>query len=197
MAARVKRGGPFYGHRKKHQINLLPREAFAASTAGRALAWLLSTFRIIVIVTEIIVLLAFLSRFFLDAQNTDLNELIAQKQAVVAAASNFERDFKDAQNRLAIFSEFTSEEALVTATIDTITANLPPEIFLSSLTITEENIRLEGASPTERGVQQFVVNLQASGHFEEVTVSQVESSPNQSLIIFTISLVQKTLKEQE
>lgn len=197
MAARVKRGGPFYGYRKKHQINLLPREAFAASAAGRTLVWLLSTFRIIVIVTEIIVLLAFLSRFFLDTQNTDLNELIAQKQAVVAAASNFEKDFKDVQSRVEIFSEFASEEDLATTTIEAITANLPREIFLNSLALTEKNIRLEGASPTERGIQQFVVNLQANANFDEVTVLQAESSPNQSLINFTISLVQKTLKEQE
>ena len=59
---------------KKQQVNLLPEKGFTSTTTGRVLTWILSTFRIIVIVTEIIVMIAFLSRFWLDAQNTDLSE---------------------------------------------------------------------------------------------------------------------------
>ena len=64
--------------KKSSRINLLPQEEFAASTLGRILAWILSTFRILVIMTELIVILAFLSRFWLDARTTDLNEEIKQ-----------------------------------------------------------------------------------------------------------------------
>ena len=83
---------------KKEEINLLPQKGFASTTAGRILAWILSTFRIIVIVTEIIVMVAFLSRFWLDAQNTDLDEEITQKQALIAASLGFEKRFKQTQS---------------------------------------------------------------------------------------------------
>ena len=50
---------------RKEEINLLPQKGFEATTAGRILAWILSTFRIIVIITELLVMVAFLSRFWL------------------------------------------------------------------------------------------------------------------------------------
>ena len=61
---------------KKKNINLLPKEEFDASVVGRLLRWAMGTFRIIVIITEMIVMAAFLSRFWLDAQNSDLNDEI-------------------------------------------------------------------------------------------------------------------------
>src|SRR3989304_6667942 len=105
--------------RKKstHQINLLPQEQFAASTSGRILAWALSTFRIIVIITELVVILAFLSRFFLDAQNADLSEQIEQKSGIVAASSDFEKTFRQTQKKLEIFSVLTDQEKLATGVL--------------------------------------------------------------------------------
>ncbi len=78
--------------KKKRRINLLPQEEFAASILGRVLAWLLSSFRAIVSLTEMTVMIAFLSRFWLDAKSADLNELIRQKQPVIASTSDFEKE---------------------------------------------------------------------------------------------------------
>ena len=60
--------------KKEPEINLLPQEEFEGSVIGRILKWGLSTFRIIVIIVEMVVMAAFLSRFWLDAKNSDLNE---------------------------------------------------------------------------------------------------------------------------
>ena len=78
-------------------INLLPKEEFAASTWGRILTWLLSTFRIIVIFTEVIVMAVFLSRFWLDAKANDLNELLRKNQAILKTTTEFENEFRDIQ----------------------------------------------------------------------------------------------------
>ena len=89
-------------------INLLPQEEFAASTLGRILAWLLSTFRIIVIFTEVIVMGVFLSRFWLDAKANDLNESLRKNQSILATTTDFENDFRDIQTKLDTFSKVTS-----------------------------------------------------------------------------------------
>lgn len=178
--------------KKKFQINLLPQAAAVTTTAGRVLVWVLSTFRIIVIVTEIIVLLAFLSRFFLDVQNSDLNELIKQKQAVVAASIDFEKDFKDAQERLELFSQLTSEENLVNPTLDSIVGYMPPEILLNSIILAEGNIKLYGYSASERGIQQFIVNLKSSDLFEKVVLLTIESDKTDpTLSFFRINIIPK------
>ena len=81
--------------KKQAQVNLLPQEEFAGTTFGRTLRWAMSSFRIIVIATEMIVMLTFLSRFWLDARNADLNDLIKQKSAVLSASADFEKEFKE------------------------------------------------------------------------------------------------------
>ena len=70
---------------KNKSINLLPQEEFDASIFGRTLKWAMGTFRIIVIITEMVVMGAFLSRFWLDAQNSDLDNSIKIASAQISA----------------------------------------------------------------------------------------------------------------
>ena len=88
-------------------------------------------------------MLAFLSRFWLDAQNTDLNELIKQKQAVLAASSSFEKKFKDTQARLKIFSNFTSEEGVVADAMSEMSSRLPPDALLASVSFKDGGIEIK------------------------------------------------------
>jgi Tfp pilus assembly protein PilN len=157
------------------QINLLPQKNFEQTTTGRVLAWILSTFRIIVIVTEIIVMIAFMSRFWLDAKNTDLTDEINDKKAVLAASSNFEREFKDTQARLAIFSQTIATQEIPSTSLVTVTSYLPDNVNLTSFSLTRNAIVLQGSSPDEMSIQQFLTNLTASGKFRDVNLTELES----------------------
>ncbi len=172
--------------KKAALINLLQKEDFSTTTVGRILSWILSTFRIIVIVTEILVMLAFLSRFWLDAQNTDLNELIKQKQAVLASSLPFEEDFKDTQSRLAVFSDFAKEEGIIADFFTIISSRLPPDVLLNSITYTPGGIEIEGFAVNEKSIQQFIVNLYAEDAIEEVTLGEVAFSLENQLLGFTL-----------
>lgn len=172
---------------KKNTINLLPQEEFAQSTIGRVLAWLLSTFRIIVIVTEVFVMAVFLSRFWLDARSADLNDLIKQRQAVLAASSEFENEFRSTQEKLKIFSALTAVDEPVTNQLGSASELVPPEIVLISFSIANNEIKLEGLSPNERGIAQFIANLEASEVFEEVAITQI-STDKETQIFLAFSL---------
>ena len=159
---------------RKEEINLLPQKGFEATTAGRILAWILSTFRIIVIITELLVMVAFLSRFWLDAQNTDLNDQIRQKQAVLTASQDFEIRFKDIQERLKIFSELTSKKADIVNLISTITINLTPDIVTSEIVVGGEQIVISGVTPNEKSIEQFIVNLEETPNFKDVGIVEIK-----------------------
>lgn len=178
MAARKK---------KKNKINLLPQEEFAQSTLGRVFAWLLSSFRVIVIVTEVFVMMVFLSRFWLDAKSADLNDLIKQRQAVLAASVDFEKEFRGAQKKLDIFSKLTSADKLTTDHLNNTSSLVPPEIILSSFSFTGNDIKIEGISPNERGIAQFIANLEANDEFEEIVITQI-SSDQETQVLLTFSL---------
>lgn len=175
--------------KRKNLINLLPKSEFESSTTGRVLLWLLSTFRYIVIITELVVMVAFLSRFWLDARNSDLDDQIKQKKAQIVASQSFEEEFRNTQQRLQIFSELTSDGTNSLEVLDTLSTNIPPEIFLDTLAIQKDLIRVEGFSLTERAVAQYIVNLEDGEIFEQVNLTDIERSlENDSLIEFSLSI---------
>lgn len=160
---------------KKEEINLIPQKGSELTTAGRILGWLLSTFRIIVILTELIVMTAFLSRFWLDAQNSDLSDEIEQKQAILMAFSDFEREFKDTQKRLKIYSDYTSKKYLISDLLTKITRTIPKDAFLTSINLSENKIHLEAITQDEKSIQQTVSNLSTIDIFKEVNLLGIET----------------------
>ena len=180
--------------RTKIEINLLPEKGFSTTTSGRILAWLLSSFRIIVIVTEVIVMVSFLSRFWLDAQNTDLNDEMKTKQAVLQASEDFERDFKETQLRIKVFSELYSEQDIYSNSRNTLTPLLPPDIFLTSIVFKSGKMTVQGLTASERSIQQLLVNIDESDIFVGAElISMSTNSDDPSLLTFEIETTIKLL----
>lgn len=173
---------------RQDKINLLPESGLEGTTFGRVLAWILSTFRIIVIVTEIIVMIAFLSRFWLDAKNTDLSDQIEEKQAILSSSANFEKEFKATQRKLEIFSQVTANEKVTTSSLSTIVSLLPVDLFLNSVTFNDNSVSIEGKSPNEKSIQQLIVNLNSTGEFEKINLTDLKSDiSNPNLFTFKLS----------
>jgi len=178
--------------KKSSKINLLPQEEFASSTLGRVITWLLSTFRILVIMTELIVIIAFLSRFWLDARTTDLNEEIKQKQAIVSASSSFEQKLRSAQKKLNIYSQMAANGEKITNLINTTSSYLPPDVILVSISQIDKEILVKGQSFTERAIAQFIANLESSKIFSGVSLSQVDTNQRDgATMVFALKLTLK------
>jgi Tfp pilus assembly protein PilN len=178
--------------KNKNQINLLAQDEFEGSTMGRILLWALSTFRIIVIATEMVVMIAFLSRFWLDARNVDLNDLIKQKQAVLAETSDFEKEFRGIQKKLKIFSALSTDERPITGYLTTISSYLPADTSLASYSYSGGTIQVKGKAISEAGIAQFIINLTDSGSFNTVEMINLDSSVQEaSLLTFTLRIIPK------
>jgi Tfp pilus assembly protein PilN len=172
---------------KKSQINLLPQKGFSSSTTGRILLWILSTFRIIVIVTEIVVMGAFLSRFWLDAQNTDLSDEIKEKQVIISSFSTTEKDFKITQKRLAVFSSLIEDKNFANTITDSVVSRLPSDTYLTGLKFTPEGLILDGTSPSERSIQQFLINLQAVDEMKNIRIQKIVTDEDTGFLNFTFN----------
>lgn len=172
--------------KKDIKINLLPQKEFERSTVGRILKWALSSFRIIVLLTEMIVMAAFLSRFWLDATNSDLNDSISQKKAIISSYRETENKFRTFQKQIDIFSKITSA-AQESEYLNLITSLTPPEISLNSVSDNENSVQIVGASTSEQNISQFIKNLSSNNKFKNVALNKVGSSEdNSSAIVFTI-----------
>lgn len=172
----------------KTGINLLPQEEFDASILGRILKWAMGTFRIIVIVTEMIVMGAFLSRFWLDAQNADLAESIKIKSSEISAQSEFEKEFRDIQSKLNIVKSLSAETKL-SDRINLIASKTPSDITLSSVSVQNNTASIRGAAASEISVAQFLSNLKNEKTFKKVELGSLNSSENNAnLTLFTINI---------
>jgi len=178
MAARKK---------KEISINLLPQEEFAASTTGRVLAWLLSTFRYLVITTEMVVISAFISRFYFDSKVADLNEEIKQKQEYINAFLPFEYEFKDTQKKLSIVDNMTQSNKTLSPILTKVVEKLPADVQLFQLSVSKGNkVSILGSSLSEQSIEQLIVNL-SSDTFLNVSLTQVDTKANTPFVNFTIN----------
>lgn len=172
---------------KKQSINLLPREGFDSTIQGRLLAWALSSFRIIVIVTELVVMIAFMSRFFLDAQNADLTEEIQDKQSLISASQSFEKEFRSTQDKLKLYKEVTKSNSKNTNVIDAVVTSLPSDVYLDSIIITGDKVSVVGISSSAQSIQQLIVNLESKDPVSNVNLGSVgRESIDSQLLKFSI-----------
>lgn len=168
------------------QINLLPQEEFDASTLGRTLKWLLGTFRYLVILTEMVVMAAFLSRFWLDAKSNDLIDAINQKKAVVSSFSTFEQRYRGIQNELKIFKIYSSPNLILSPVVGLISSNVPPNIVLTEIMVDGSKVTISGQAADEASAQGFVANLSASNTLKNVGITSLESKQNVGALVFKI-----------
>lgn len=173
-------------HKQKARINLLPFESFAASTPGRVLAWVLSTFRIIVIVVEMIVMVAFLSRFWLDTKSADLSDEIENKKAIITSYGDVEPNFRAMQSRLSVMGTLAKNPNLTTIIRQSISPYVPPSIILTTISATYSNISITGATLSEADIAQFMSNLKSTDKFSSVNLESIESVKDTSLVGFSI-----------
>jgi len=173
---------------KNKAINLLPQEEFNISTTGRVLKWATGTFRIIVIITEIVVMGAFLSRFWLDAQNSELINSIKVKGAQVDAQSDLENQFRNVQSKLNIFGQINQTHSS-SQKITNITSKLPVGIILLGISVSDNSAQVKGITTSDIEISRFVTNLQTDKTIKKVEVEQINSSEvNQAESIFSIKI---------
>lgn len=172
---------------KQKNINLIPLDEFESSTTGRILKWALSSFRIMVIATELIVMSAFLSRFWLDAKNSDLNEELEISKAQIEAYADIETNFRLIQKKLKIAKAMYMEPR-ISNYMDTFSKILPQDISLNSISITDNQLQLRASALSENSIAQFLINMEKTGNFNNLNLTQISTSTdNNNMTVFTIN----------
>lgn len=158
---------------QKKEISLLPTEEFEKTRLGRFLKWALSFGRWIVIVTELIVILCFLSRFKLDRDLTDLGERIRQQQAIIASFGDLEKNFRNLQKRLATIDRLEKEQLLASALLDELSKTVPLDVSLNEMTVKEKEMEISGLALSEAGLGSFIKELGENQRFEKIILENV------------------------
>lgn len=153
-------------------INLLPKDPFFDSVIGKTFKWALTDGRYIVIFTELVVILSFVARFTLDRQLTDINDQIVSNEAAIESFGEFEKDFRNAQEKISYIDQLNEESNLVDvfAYISEVT---PRGIEVDELRILPESVTIAGTTTSQNNLNLLINNLQLSPHFFDVKVDKI------------------------
>lgn len=155
-------------------VNLLPRDAFSESFIGKLLLWALSIGRYIVVFTELIVIVSFLSRFKLDRDLTDLNSSIDQQLAVVKSYGDLEPTIRRVQTKTRLIRELT-DVTQPHEVVNLVSTMLPVDVRLTKLSVYSDRLELSGISLSAQGFAVFVHGLQQQSTFWGLQVVKIAS----------------------
>lgn len=156
-------------------INLLPKSDFEASFWGKFLKWGLSTGRYLVILTELVVIAAFLSRFKLDWNYAAVRDRINSKRAVLTAMAETERRFRLAQSRLGEAGKIMGEQMETAKEIEKVTAKVPRGIVLTDLTVSNKVITVAGSADNADEFGVFLSRLAGNPDWKSVRIKSLSA----------------------
>jgi len=155
-------------------VNLVPEDPFLETVFGRFLKWALSVGRYIVIFTELVVIVSFVSRFTLDRMVTDLNSSLNQKEKVIASYGDLEKNFRFIQQQIEDYQQFKQESNLIDI-FPILNANIPNDVIFETLLIRPGSINFTGTALSQDALNVLVNNLALSPYFTEVSINKIES----------------------
>lgn len=161
------------------KVNLLPKDPFYDTLLGKTTTWALSVGRYIVIFTEIVVILSFLSRFQLDRQLTDLNKEIVEKKAVIDSYGELEQNVRDIQKKIANYQQLKPQRS-IKQVFDELSLVTPESIEYIDLNINSNSVEITGRTQSTQALRQFITNLQLTNYFSGVSVEHISNSDNNS-----------------
>lgn len=165
----------------KLRINLLPKEELEERALSKLLKWSLTAGRYIIVGTEIIVLLAFFSRFKLDRQLTDLHEEISQKEAIVQYNSEIEKKARGVQGQLKEIKNIEKGCDFSIKLLAFFEENTPKGVTLEKLSFSQERISLSGISLSTTSFIDFLARIRNSEKFSQVVLENLSKIGEEKL----------------
>lgn len=158
-------------------INLLEQTNSDQTVFTTLLNWAITYGRYILIATEAIVLLAFISRFSLDRKLVDLREEISQKKIILEANQNFEQEYKTLQNKLTLVKSLLDNQLDIYELLLKIEAIIPEDTYILEFSLSEKNIKFTAISGSPEGLSIVFQRLNQQQLFSSLELSNIRKIP--------------------
>ena len=161
--------------RSKQEINLLPKSEFEKSSIGRLLDWALTVGRYIVIFTEFVVIVCFLSRFKLDKDLERINKQIKEQQSIIISFEELENNVRYTQDRLKAIKTASDKNKKLAFLIQELTKIIPLDVIFTDLAVDQTKIQISGRALSNNGLNTFLVQLKNNKSFSKINLTQISS----------------------
>lgn len=176
--------------RLRIKLNLLHPKELQMKLPERFLKWLISYGRFIVIFVEIIVVIAFLTRFKYDADLDELKRKINQDLPYVEGLSTDEALIEQTQKRLALIDKTYLTSDNWQETIVNLSSLTPSSIQFRGLNLEEKdekniNFRINASTISNTDLGIFLNNLRTKDYLRDINLTNIGFEDNQ--ILFTVT----------
>lgn len=176
------------------ELSLLPKTENPNSFSAKALKWLTTIGRWVIVLTELIVIVAFISRFWLDRKNSDLSEIIRQQQAILASTRGFEEEFKSFQKRLVYVRNFYENQPSYDEKVDILVKSTPNDLTYKSITLNQDEknsdivVSASLIAFNEKSIIDFIKNLKLNSKIDSVNINNIEKKSNENNYSISVSV---------
>ncbi len=173
----------------KH-INLLDPSSTPKTAWDKVYDWVFGVGRVLIIVVELVVLLAFGSRFWLDRRNNDLKDSIEAKVQILDAQRQFEIDMRKVQQVLGSVSSMLEDQESMATTVDDIMADIPKNVNIESFNLTQTSAVLTCTTSNYAAAHAAEEDIRQNPISEDVNMTVSRSEGGQVEFTITVTLVQ-------
>ena len=172
-------------------INLLPKDGFEFSVSGKILKWVTTVGKVLVVLTEFVVLLAFASRFYFDKKLDDLGEVLIQKEVQIAAYEDVETRMRKILAKQKPIEMVQNSGLNFTEKIESLSQVLPTGTVLENLTMNKEGLTITGNSQSEYGFAQFVGRLKKTPDVTKIIMKETSFDQTTGGVKFGVQIIFK------
>ncbi|HLD26920.1 MAG TPA: PilN domain-containing protein [Patescibacteria group bacterium] len=169
---------------KRYQINLLQQRKKPEVLTDKLIFFALHYLRYIIIITQIIVIGVFFYRFTIDQQVIDLKESVSQKQEIIRTTVPLVNEVRAIETKTTVIKKLIDEQKKFLMHLNYITSIIPESIIISTVSISEQEIALEGKTTDLNSIRSLYERLKKDQKFQTVSLGEVKKDEQ----IFNFSL---------
>ncbi|MBI4089377.1 MAG: hypothetical protein HY424_01560 [Candidatus Levybacteria bacterium] len=149
----------------------------------RFMSWALTVGRLIVILTEIVAVIAFIYRFSLDEKLVDLHSKIKQKQTLISLLKSDENKYRNLQDRIALAATFSEKGSKANKTVKGIIDLMPPGIKIDNFTLNKDRINIDMNIASIPQLTAFINSLKSYPEIKSISIDNIENKPSLGLLV--------------
>ncbi len=170
------------------RLNLLSPQSNPEKIYIKATRWILSTGRYILIIVELVVFAAFLSRFKFDADLAANTEQIESKIPFIESYKPEETLVRQIQQQISLVKTVKTEYPDYTAILNAIASQTPQKVSITTIDISKKDgkvsLKISGRALNNNELSSFIKDLQVDPNFSEVALTS--AGLEERVIVFSI-----------
>ena len=173
----------------KYQINLLTEKQ--ETLLNRVVYFSLNYLKIILVITQIVVIFVFFYKFKVDQELIDLKEAVDQKKEIIVISKSLLKEATVTEYKINQIKPIFKNQTAFFSQFNYLLSIFPEPLFLTKLKIGEKQTTLDGYSQDAKVIKQFDNQLQKDKKFKEVNLPTIKKTE----IGYEFSLVLKQFKD--